>query len=245
MVGLVLGPLLLARLPTLPPAPGGVVVSPTAPTLDMRVVIDADPDDPEIKPLVASLTGQRPQPSNAVDAATVVAIEPQVQLATPEALDRIAAELEAHPHIAVFPWQKATKRSDALGTFVALFDAMAMSRTAPPTGLVARRVGDQSLPRIYLGGHVVAERPTSRSNMASSPLPLLGALVFLAAVTIAATQLILNPSWPHAGWYAAAVFSTSVCIRQVGKYARLATLIYPLTLVYFVVVTLTGAFRRN
>jgi hypothetical protein len=244
VVGLLLGPLLLARLPKLPPAPGGIVVSPTAPPLDMRVVIKGDADDPQVKPLVASLTGQRPQPSNHADAGALVTIEPQVQLATPEALDRIAAELERHPHIAVFPWQKATERSDALGTFVALFDAMTISRATPPTGLVARRAGDQSPPRVYLGGHVVAERPTSRPNMASSPLPLLGALVFLAAVTIAATQLLLDPSWVHVGWYAAAVFSTSVCIRQIGKYARLATLVYPVTLAYFVAVTLAGAFRR-
>ena len=226
IVGLTLGPLLLARFPRLGPAPGGIVVSPTAPKLDMRVVYDAS--DARSKPLVATLTGQRPQPANAEDTDVVVTIEPQVQLATPEALDRIAAALEREAAIAVFPWQK-TSRAQAFSSYVALFDGMTLRH---PTGLVARRAPGS--PRKYLGGHVVAEHPAARRSGPREPLAVLGAMVFFAAAALAAIQLVVDPSWANVGWYAAAVFSTSLCIRQVGKYARLATLVYPVALLYFV-----------
>ena len=110
---LVLGPLMLARVPTLPPAPGGIVVDPQAPTLDMRVV--AAP---------GTTTSQRPQPNMSDTAALVVTIEPTVTLASPEALDRVAAALDQYPIIAVYPWQKSAKRYEALSTFFVLASAM-------------------------------------------------------------------------------------------------------------------------
>jgi hypothetical protein len=255
LAGLALGPLLLARLPKLGPAPGGIVVSPTAPKLDMRVEI-TDEDDPHVKPLIATLTGQRPQPSNAPDARAVVTIEPQVQLATPEALDRIAAELEQHPHIAVYPWHKTADRYEAMSTFFVLFDAMTMAPNAAPTGLVARLEGTDSPPRVYRGANVVAERRYpdglkqlvdgwTRNPAGSHPLLLVGALLFFAAAAGAATRLALSPSWATFGVYAAAVFAISLCIRQVAKFTRLFTLIYPVSLLFFVGVVLRGLFVRR
>lgn len=248
VAGLVLGPLLLARVRHFAPAPGGVVVSPTAPKLDLRVEIAAPDDDPRAKPLVATLTGQRPQPSNAADAAAVITVEPQVQLASPEALDRIVFALEAHPHIAVFPFQKATERADALSMFFALLEAMTLTPKEPPTALVARRQGATGDATIFFGGHIVAERPIAgwlKPYRASHPGKLIAALAFFAAVTGAATQLVLQPSWANLGWYVAAVFSISLCVRQVGKYTRLATLVYPVSLAWFVAMTIASVFSRR
>ncbi|HUR78767.1 MAG TPA: hypothetical protein VMZ22_12530 [Acidimicrobiales bacterium] len=250
VAGLLLGPLLLARVRHFAPAPGGIVVSPTAPKLDMRVVIDAPPDDPASKPLVATLTGQRPQPSNEANAGTVVRIESQVQLASPEALDRIDAALTAHPHIAVYPWQKTAERAEALSMFFALLEAMTLTPKAPPTALVASRAdADTAVPPvIYFGGHIVAERPAAgwtKPDRSADPFKLVAALFFFATVAAAATQLAVAPSFAHFGWYAAAVFSLSLCIRQIGKYARLATLVYPISLVCFVFMSFRGLFVRR
>lgn len=248
MAGLALGPLVLARVRHFAPAPGGIVVSPTAPKLDMRVVIKAEDDDPRAKPLIATLTGQRPQPSDAPDAGAVVTIEPQVQLASPEALDRIASALETHPHIAVYAWQKGTERADALNIFFALLEAMTLTPKDPPTALVARAAGADGPPVIYFGGHIVAEKPIpawTRRERASDPVKLVITLAFLAAVAAAVVQLALAPSWVHFGWYAASVFALSLCVRQIGKYTRLATLVYPISLAWFVAMTVRGLFVRS
>jgi hypothetical protein len=255
LAGLVLGPLLLSRLPKLGPAPGGIVVSPTAPKLDMRVEITDVSDEAVTKPLVATLTGQRPQPSNEVNARAVVQIEPHVQLASPEALDRIAAELEHHPHIAVLPWHKTADRYEAMSTFFVLFDAMTMAPTAPPSGLVARRDGANNPPRVYRGANIVAERRYpdglkqlvhgwTRHRAGSQPLLLIPTLLFFAAAAGAATRFVFAPGWATFGVYAAAVFAVSVSIKQVAKFTRLFTLIYPVTLLFFVGVVIRSVFVR-
>ncbi len=260
---LVLGPLLVARVKTLPPAPGGIVVSPTAPKLDLRVVFDTN--DPRTKPLVASLTGQRPQPSNAPDAQTVVTIEPQVQLASPEALDRLAAELDSAPAIAVYPWHKTTNRYEAISLFFVLLEAMSsgaftafgLKSRWTPTGLVARRT-DAPL-RVYGGGHIVAERryPNGarelvdgwtrwlRTPRPSNPVALVLALVFLASVIANFVVLVLDPSWVNFGWYAASVFAISLSVRRVGMFARASTLLYPVPFLCFVAVLLRAPFVKK
>ena len=238
LAGLVLGPLLLVRVRTLPPAPGGIVVSPTTPTLDMAVVVDADPDDAVVKPLVASLTGQRPQPAHVVISRgatapagvdVIVDIEPTVVLASPEALDRIAAELEKFPAIAVQPWAKTTARAEAVGMFRVLL--LAMGR-GTPTGLRARKAAAPGEAyRVYRGGHIVAQRADGWRHDRPNVVTTVAALVFFACSAAAAAWLIVDPTWPHFGLYAAYVFSLSLCLRQVGKFARLATAIYPVPLV--------------
>lgn len=243
LAGLALGPLLLARVGRLPATPGPVVVSPTAPKLDLAVVVDADPDLPTVKPLLATLTGQRPQPrevtvatgAEAGDASTsVVVIEPHVQLPSPDALARIAHALERDPHVAVYPWRKKGSRRESLGTFFVIWDALTMGSTAPPTALVARRAGATGPPRVLLGGHIVAERVEpdawASRRRSATPLGVLAAAVFVAAAAAAAVGFVADPNWASFGLYAAAVFAISLCLRQVGSFTRLATLVYPVTL---------------
>ena len=242
---LVLGPLMLAlaRVPHLAPAPGGIVVSPTAPVLDMNVIGSA-----------GVTTSQRPQPSQAADAAMLVTIEPGVTLASPEALDRLAYALESDPVIAVRPWQRTVKRYEALSTFFVL--ASAMTRQVP-TGLVARRAGATDRPRVYAGGHIVAERRYSNGvrelidgwtrriveTRAAHPLGLLCTIAFFYGAAATFVRLVVDPSWAHFGWYAAFVFAISLCLRQVGKFARLATAIYPVTLAFFFVIAARASFK--
>ncbi|HVT75624.1 MAG TPA: hypothetical protein VHD87_01240 [Acidimicrobiales bacterium] len=238
LVGLVLGPLLLARLPRLPAAPGSVVVSPQA-KVDLTVLVDGQP---------AELPTQRPLPANAGGATVTMA--PTVQLATPEALLRIATALEDNPSIAVYPWRKTASRKEALATFFVLYEAMTMAPSAPPTGLVARRpdAPDDTPPKVYLGGHVVAERVAegwAERDTQEQPLALVGAMVFFITVALCAVRFVADPSWSTLALYAAAVFSISLCLRQVGKFARLATILYPVTLGYWVVHALIAPFRRK
>ena len=54
----------------------------------------------------------------------LVSIEPTVTLASPEALDRIAAALRSDTIVAVYPWQRTAKRYEALSTFFVLASAM-------------------------------------------------------------------------------------------------------------------------
>jgi hypothetical protein len=233
LVGLGLGPLLLARFPRLPAAPGPIVVSPTA-TVDLTVLVDGKPAD---------LPTQRPLPTNS--GGPTVTMAPTVQLATPEALLQIATALEQHPSIAVYPWRKTASRKEALATFFVLYEAMTMAPSAPPTGLVA---GDATKPRVYLGGHVVAERIATgwdTRDTREQPVALLLTIVFFVACALCAIRLAIDPSWAAFAMYAAAVFAISLCLRQVGKFARLATIIYPVTLVYWTVVALISPFRRR
>ncbi len=257
---LVLGPLMLARVPHLPPAPGGIVVRPDAAELDMLVVGP-----------VGATTSQRPQPSMKEAAAIVVRIEPTVSLASPEALDRIAAVLDRHPIIAVYPWQKTAKRYEALSMFFVLASAMTTgaftvfgARLKParvPTGLVAMRAGASGPGKVFGGGHIVAERRYAngvreliegwtkrfRNTRAAHPLALLCTIAFFYGAAATAIRLIVDPSWPHFWWYAAYVFAISLCLRQVGKFARLATAIYPATLAFFFVIAARASFglRRD
>jgi hypothetical protein len=238
VAGLLLGPLLLARLPRLPAAPGPVVVSSKA-TVDLTVLVDGKP---------AELPTQRPLPANRGGATVTMA--PTVQLATPEALLRIATALEESPVIAVFPWRKTASRKEALSTFFVLYEAMTMARSAPPTSLVARRpdAADDAVPKVYLGGHVVAERDAdgwSRRDTNEQPLALLLTIVFFVSCALCAVRLAADPGWGTFGMYAAAVFAISLCLRQVGKFARLATIIYPVTLVFWAAVSLISPFRRQ
>ena len=275
LAGLALGPLLLARMAHLKPAPGGIVVSPTAPKLDMEVVVDSSPDNPVVKPLVASLTGMRPQPTSIVieegatptgQASMTVVVEPQVVFATPEALDRIAAALVDSPRLAVFPWQKTSSRVEALSTFFVLASTMtngAFSLLAGigtmarryPSGLQAWRAGSTGAAKVFGGGHVIAERRFegglrdivdgwSRriANMrAADPAALLLTIAFFYAITSCAIRLFIDPSWANFGLYAASVFAISLCIRQVGKFARLATAFYPVTLLFFYVIAIRAS----
>jgi hypothetical protein len=238
VAGLVLGPLLLARLPRLPKAPGPVVVSPTA-TVDLTVLVDGKP---------AELPTQRPLPSNR-GGATVV-MEPTVQLATPEALLRVATALADHSAIAVYPWRKTASRKEALAMFFVLYEAMTMAPSAPPTGLVARRAdaAEDATPRVYLGGSVVAERIAqgwSDRATREQPLALLLTMVFFVACALCAVRLVVDPSWPTLALYVAAVFFISLCLRQVGKFARLATVVYPVSLLFWAAASLASPFRRR
>jgi hypothetical protein len=236
LVGLLIGPLMLARLPRLPKAPGEVVVSPKA-TVDLTVLVDGKP---------VELPTQRPLPTNR--GGPTVTMEPTVQLATPEALLCIATALEEHPSIAVYPWRKTATRKEALATFFVLYEAMTMAPSAPPTGLVARRadVADGTAPYVYLGGHIVAERIAEgwdRRDTREQPLALLGTIAFFVACASCAVRFVLDPSWGTFGLYAASVFAISLCLRQVGKFARLATVVYPITLVYWTAHALLSPFR--
>ncbi len=256
LAGLVLGPLLLARVPHLKPAPGGIVVSPTAPKLDMFV------DGP-----AGEITAQRPQPNMRADAGVLVTMEPTVSFASPEALDRIAAALDDAPDqpLAVYPWQKSAKRYEALSTFFLLASTMttgaftvlggALKPARIPTSLVASKAGATGPTRVFGGGHIVAERKyaggareltdgwTQRIANASSaqPLALLLTIVFFYGASVAAVRLIADPSWNHFGWYAAYVFSISLCLRQVGKFARLGAPLYPITLAFFFYIALKAS----
>lgn len=275
LAGLALGPLLLARIAHLKPAPTGIVVRPDAPKLDMEVVIDASPDDAAVKPLIASLTGQRPQPKSVVvepgaeptgKCAMTVVVEPQVVFATPEALDRIAAALQKDSRLAVYPWQKTSSRGEALSTFFVLASAMtngAFSLLAGigtearryPTGLQAYRAGSSGKAKVFGGGHVIAEKRfhggvkeqidgwTNRMALAraADPAALLLTIAFFYAITSVAVRFFANPGWTTFGMYAAAVFAISLCIRQVGKFARLATALYPLTLLFFFAIALRAS----
>lgn len=257
LAGLVLGPLLLARVPQLKPAPGGVVVSPTAPKLDMLVVGPA-----------GEVTGQRPQPTMADDANMRVTMEPTVTFASPEALDRIAAALDDAPDqpLAIYAWQKTAKRYEALSTFFLLASAMtngaftvlgrALKPARLPTALTATKAGATGPTRVFGGGHIVAERrfPNGVADLtqgwtdrlqnarAAHPLGLLFTILFFYGATATAVRFIAGPSWNTFGWYAAYVFSISLCLRQVGKFARLATAIYPVTLLFFLVIAFRASF---
>ncbi|MEY2397425.1 MAG: 4,4-diaponeurosporenoate glycosyltransferase [Actinomycetota bacterium] len=257
----VLGPLLVARVPHLNPAPGGIVVSPDAPVLDLEVVV------PEHN--AAGLVQQRPQPARIGAEATgehsaVVTIAPDVSLASPEALDRVAAALDDEPDrpIAVYPWHKTASRYEALSTFFVLASAMtsgaftvlgsALKPARTPSSLVASKNGATGATRVFGGGHIVAERKypngvrelvegwTDRIVNARSaqPVALLLTIVFFYGAAATAVRLAADPSWAHFGWYAAYVFSISICLRQLGKFARLATLLYPITLAFFFAITL-------
>ena len=264
----------------LKPAPGGIVVRPDAPKLDMEVLIDASPDDATVKPLVASLTGARPQPASIVIEpgavatsrhAIAVQIEPHVVLATPEALDRIATALQDAPRLAVFPWQKTSTRVEALSAFFVLASAMtngAFSVLAGigtqarryPSGLQAWLTGvtgggSTGKVKVFGGGHVVAEKRfdggfreildgwTARiaNTRAADPAALLLTIAFFYVITYNPVRLFVDPSWATFGWYAASVFAISLCIRQVGKFARLATALYPVTLLFFYIVALRAS----
>lgn len=263
LAGLVFGPLLLARFPRLKPAPTGIEVRPFAPKLDMEVLIDASPDDPAVKPLIASITGARPQPASVVvepgavatgKHAMAVQIDPNVVFATPEALDRIAAALETSPRLAVFPWQKTSSRVEALSTFFVLAAAMTIGRPAVryPAELQAWKLNSTGRAKVFLGGHVVAEKRVHggfkeivdgwsqriANTRAADPASLLLTIAFFYAITSVAVRFAMTPSLTNFGMYAAAVLAISVSIRQVGKFARLATAIYPLTLLFFYAIAL-------
>jgi len=258
---LVLGPLMLARVPHLRPAPGGIVVRPDAPELDMTVI--ASP---------AQITSQRPQPKHVIErdespdgtTSMLVTIAPAVTLASPEALDRIAAELEHHA-VAVYPWQKTVKRYEALSTFFVLASAMTTGaftvlplrpRRIPVSvrGVKGERIGKL---KVFGGGHIVAERRyadgvrdlvdgwTRRiaDTRAAHPVALLGTIAFFFGAAVTAVRLIVDPSWANFGWYAAYVFAISLCLRQVGKFARLATAIYPVTLAFFLAIAVRASFK--
>jgi hypothetical protein len=238
LAGLVVGPLLLARIPRLPAAPGAVVVSPTA-TVDLTVLVDGKPAD---------LPTQRPLPTNT--GGPTVTMAPTVQLATPEALLQVATALEEHPVIAVYPWRKTATRKEAFATFFVLYEAMTMAPSAPPTGLVGRRAdaGADTVPKVYLGGHVVAERIAqgwSARDTREQPLALVATIVFFVACALCAVRFAADPGWGTFAVYAAAVFTISLCLRQVGKFARLATIVYPVTLIAWAAISLVAPFRRR
>ena len=238
LAGLVLGPLLLARVPRLPAAPGPVVVSPKA-TVDLTVLVDGQPAD---------LPTQRPLPTNR--GGPTVTMAPTVQLATPEALLQIATALEEHAAIAVYPWRKTATRKEALATFFVLYEAMTMARSAPPIALVGRRADarEDTVPEVDLGGPVVAERLASgwdRRATREQPLNLAFTILFFVTCALCAISLALDPAWASFVSYAAAVFAISLCLRQVGKFARLATIVYPITLTYWVLAALASPFRRT
>jgi len=238
LLGLLLGPILLARLPRLPAAPGEIVVSPTA-KVDLTVLVDGQPQE---------LPTQRPLPSNT--GGPTVTMAPTVQLATPMALLQVATALEDNPAIAVYPWRKTATRKEALATFFVLYEAMTMARSAPPTAFVARRpdAADDTVPKVYLGGHVVAQRIATgwdKQETREQPLALLLTIAFFVVCALNAVRLAVDPSWATFGMYAATVFAISLCLRQVGKFARLATIVYPITLVYWAVIALISPFRRH
>lgn len=243
-----LGPLLLARVRQFRPAPGGIVVRPDAPKLNMAVVVDSSPDNPVVKPLVASLTGARPQPAHIViePGATapagvdmVVEIEPDVVFATPEALDRIAHALDTHPSIAVQPWQKTSQRRDMWGLFPLLvktlatgaFSLVPLGSRWKPSGLRAYKANAaDATPTVYGGGHVVARVGAQTSNGRYNLIAALFALLYVAGCIGAVVGLITNPSWGSLGVYALYVLSLSICLRQIAKFPRASALIYPVTL---------------
>jgi hypothetical protein len=260
LVELVLGPLLLARVPTLRPAPGGIVVSPTARELDMEVVA------PEGTNL--GLVQQRPQPAfvtqtDAGNGSIVVEAQQYVQLPSPEALDRIAAAVADDGAVAIYPWHKTAKRYEALSTFFVLASAMTngafsvfgLKTRRRPDSLVARRRDYTGDARVYGGGHIVAERRypggvgelvagwTQRiqNTRAAHPLALLLTIAYFYGAAVTAVRFISDPTWAHFGWYAAYVFSISICIRQLGKFARLATVLYPVTLAFFFAISLRAS----
>ncbi len=249
LAGAILGPLLVARVRHLPPAPGGIVVRPDAPKLNMAVVVDADPNDVVVKPLVATLTGQRPQPAVLIVEAgaadptgvdVIVRIQADAVLATPEALDRIAAEVAAHGPIAVYPWVKTTTRMDSRSMFPSLFNAMGSGAFGvvrlpskwTPVSLRAYKPGDANAKAtVYGGGHVVAQGVGARANGARNPVAMALTVIYIALAVVAFGLLVTSPGWASFGVYVAYVFSLSMCLRQVGKFARLSAVVYPATLV--------------
>jgi hypothetical protein len=124
-----------------------------------------------------------------------------------------------------------------------------------PDGLVARRRDFTGEARVYGGGHIVAERryPNGvgelvdgwtrriQSTRAAHPFALLLTIVYFYGAAVTAVRLAADPTWAHFGWYAAYVFSLSICIRQLGKFARLATLLYPVTLAFFFAIALRAS----
>lgn len=243
LAGLVLGPLLLARVRHFGPSPRGIEVRPFAPKLNLAVVVDADPNGAAVKPLVATLNGMRPQPAHIViePGATapdgvdyVIEMAPDVVFATPEACDRIAHALDTHPSIAVYPWVKTGKPSDALQLLRTLFGALGsgafsvvpLPSTWRPTSMRAYKPGHRDeRPVVYGGGHVVAQpvgagaRATGRGN----PLSTLLAAAYLALAMVAVTRLSLP-------LYVGYVFSISICLKQIAKFPRASALIYPAVL---------------
>lgn len=249
LAGLVLGPLLIARVRHFGPSPRGIEVRPNAPKVNLAVVVDASPDDPRVKPLVASLNGARPQPAHIViepgatapaGADYVVELKPEVVFATPEAVDRIAHALDTHPSIAVYPWVKTSKPLDALRLLPTLFEALSagpfsivgLDAKWRPTAMHAYKAGHAGdRPVVYGGGHVVAQpvgpRAAGRRNLLTTVL----AALYLVCALGAVGQLIANPSWPAFAFYALYVFSVSICLKQIAKFPRASALIYPVVLV--------------
>ena len=166
----------------------------------------------------------------------------------------------------MYPWQKTASRCEALSTFFVLASAMtngAFSLFAGigtearryPTGLQAYRAGSSGKAKVFGGGHVVAERGSTAASQelidgwtrasprarAADPAALLLTIAFFYAITSIAVRFLANPSWATFGLYAAAVFAISLCIRQVGKFARLATAVYPVTLLFFFVIAVRAS----
>ena len=211
--------------------------------------MDSSPDNPAVKPLIASLNGARPQPSHIViePGATapagvdyVVELAPEVVFATPEACDRIAHALDTDPSITVYPWVKTAKPTDALQLLPTLVEAVGSGAFSVvplpskwrPTSMHAFKAGhrdDRSV--VYGGGHVVAQpvgpRATGMPNLLASVL----AGVYVALAVGAAAGLIINPSWASFGLYAAYVFSISICLKQIAKFPRASALIYPVVFI--------------
>lgn len=249
LAGLVLGPLLIARVRHFGPSPRGIEVRPDAPKLNMAIVVDSSAENPAVKPLIASLNGMRPQPAHIViePGATapagvdyVVEMAPEVVFANPEACDRIAHALDTHPSIAVYPWVKTAKPTDALRLFPTLMEALGSGAFSVvplpskwrPTSLRAYTpAAAGAKPEIYGGGHVVAQplgpRAAGRPNVVSTVL----AALYIALALGAVVNLVLNPSWSAFGLYALYVFSLSICLKQIAKFPRASALIYPVVFV--------------
>ena len=148
----------------------------------------------------------------------------------------------------MYPWQKT---ADALRSAQHVLRARVGDddrrvhrvRSPPEAGaacrpaLVATTAGASGDARVFGGGHIVAERKyadgvrdlvdgwTERivNARAAHPLALLCTIVFFFGAAATAVRFIADPRWAHFGWYAAYVFAISLCLRQVGKFARLAT----------------------
>lgn len=242
LAGLVLGPLLLARVRHFGPSPRGIEVRPDAPKLNMAVVVDSSPDNPVVKPLIASLNGMRPQPAHIViepGAAApagvdyVIEMAPEVVFATPEACDRIAHALDTNPSIAVYPWVKTAKPSDALLLTPTLLDAMSSGAFSivplpskwRPTAMRAYKAGHaEDRPAVYGGGHVVAQPVGPRSAGVPNIVTTILAVVYCGLALGAA--LTFNPLL-----YVGYVFSLSICLKQIAKFPRASALVYPFVLV--------------
>ena len=249
ILGVILGPLLIARVRQFGPSPRGIEVRPFAPKLNMAVVVDSAPDNPAVKPLVASLTGARPQPAHVIVEPGAVApagvdyvieLAPEVVFATPEACDRIAHALDTHPSIAVYPWVKTSKPVDALRLLPTLLEAMSCGAFAivplaskwRPVSMRAYKPGhrdDRSV--VYGGGHVVAQPVGPRANGIPNLVSSLLATVYVGSALGAAVRLIIAPSWAAFAMYALYVFSISICLKQIAKFPRASALVYPVVFV--------------